>query len=448
MDLIKAFKANDIRGKYGKTINEDLYYAVGRSFVRFLKAKKVLVGRDLRASSPKLSKAFIRGVVEEGADAIDIGLVGTDVLYFASAKLNLPGVMITASHNPPEYNGIKFVNKGATPINQYNGFNEIKEFIIKNKFSKKKSGKTIKKDVLKDYVKHVQSFIDVRELKKIKVVIDAGYGMASKMIPLVYKNLPMEIIPLDFDLKNGKRTHIADPSKKKNVKHVKMKVCMTNSDFGMAFDGDTDRVFFINEKCKRVNSSITAGLMIKNLFKHGKPKSKKIVYSSVMSKTIPEISKRYGGKAFKERVGHTFIKARMRKENAVFGCEHSGHFYYKDNFYADSGIITSLIMCEIFSKQKGKFSDMVKEFETTSKGYEQSVRVDDQEKTMQKVKKHYKRKAKIEHFDGIRISFKDWWVNIRKSNTEPLLRVNVEAQNIKLLKAKKKEVLKIIKKFN
>ena len=275
IDPSKAFKVNDIRGIYPSVINEDLYYMIGRAFVRFLKAKNVLIGYDMRVSSTKLSKAFMNGIKEEGANAIDIGLVGTDVLYFASGKLNLPGVMITASHNPPEYNGIKFVNKGAIPINQYNGFKKIKELVMKDKFGKKKSGKIIKKDILKEYVKHVRSFIDVKELRKINVVIDAGNGMAAKMVPLVYKSLPINIIPLDFNLDGRFPRHIADPSKKKNVRHVKMKVCMTHADFGIAFDGDTDRVFFINEKCKRVNSSITASLMIKNLFKHGKEKSRK-----------------------------------------------------------------------------------------------------------------------------------------------------------------------------
>jgi len=447
--ISEIFKAYDVRGIYGKNLTDDIAYKndiaykIGKAFVSFLKCKEVVVGYDMRDSSPKLSAAFMDGVNEAGADAVDIGQVSTDGLYFASGFLNKPGVMFTASHNPKEYNGMKFCKAMAVPINEDTGLQQIKKIIEKNKFKKSKNeGRVIKKSILNEYLIHVLTFI--HKIKKLKIAVDAGNGMAGKIVPLVYNTLPVNIIRLYFELDGTFPNHPADPSKYENMKELQEVVKKEKCDFGMAFDGDADRVFFVDEHGKVVNSSFISALIIKHILK--KHKNQKIIYNLVNSKIVPETIEKFGGKAVIERVGHSFIKDTMKRINAVFACEHSAHYYFKDNFNADSGIIASLIVCEIISTKKKKLSKLVKEFEVYNKIQETNFEVKDKISKMKEIEKYYKKQnpKKMMELDGISIEFDDWWFNVRPSNTEPLLRLNLEADSNEVMEEKKEEVSKVI----
>ncbi len=457
--LSEIFKAYDVRGIYGKNLTDDIAYKIGRSFVSFLKCKEVVVGYDMRVSSPRLSKAFMKGVNDAGADAIDIGQVSTDGLYFASGFLNKPGVMFTASHNPKEYNGIKFCRGKAVPINEDTGLNKIRTIIEKYQYKQlnnkkyknikhnktEKLGKTIKKNILEDYAKHVLSFIHKDKIKKLKIAADAGNGMAGKIVPLVYNKLPIKIIPLYFKLDGTFPNHPADPSKHENLMELQETVKKEKCDFGMAFDGDADRVFFVDENGDVVNSSLISALIIKNILE--KNPNEKVIYNLVCSRIVPETIKKFGGKAHIERVGHSFIKDTIKKINAIFACEHSAHYYFRKNFNADSGLIASVIVSEIVSKENKPLSSLLSEFEKYYKIEETNFEVNDKIKKLQQIKNHYKKlnPEKIMEMDGVSVEFKDYWFNVRPSNTEPLLRLNLEAVSKDLMEEKTKEVVRVIK---
>ncbi len=446
--LSEIFKAYDVRGIYPDMISEDIAYNIGRAFVYFLNCKEVVVGTDMRISSPSLSKKFMQGVTDQGADSIFIGQVCTDAVYFASGKLNRPGVMFTASHNPSQYNGMKFCKEGAVPINSDTGLGRIREIIEKDEYGKsmpKRKGKIVNKDMLEDYASHARSFIDIKGLKKLKIAVDAGNGMAGKIIPIVYKNLAVKVIPLYFELDGTFPNHPADPSKYENLKDLQKTVKKEKCDFGMAFDGDADRIFFVDEKGEVVNSSLTSALIIKSmLMKHG---GEKMIHNLVCSKIVPETIVKHGGEPILERVGHSFIKETMRKTKALFGCEHSAHYYYRDNYRADSGIITSLIVAEIISKQGKNLSELLEEFRKYNTIEETNAAVADKKKKMDEIEKIYRKfnPVKVMRLDGLSIEFDDWWFNVRPSNTEPLLRLNLEAKTKRLMESKKKELLEIMK---
>ena len=452
--LSEIFKAYDVRGIYGKDLTEVIAYKIGRAFVSFLRCREVVVGYDMRVSSPKLAKAFMKGVNGQGADAIDIGMVSTDGLYFASGFLNKPGVMFTASHNPKEYNGLKFCREKAVPINEDTGLQQIKTIIEKEQFGKnniekndktKKTGNIIKKNILEDYAKHVLSFIHKDKIRKLKIATDAGNGMAGKIVPLVYDRLPIKIVPLYFKLDGTFPNHPADPSKHENLKELQNVVKKEKCGFGMAFDGDADRVFFVDENGNAVNSSLISALIIKNVLE--KNPNENIIYNLVCSRIVPETIRKYGGKAHIERVGHSFIKDTMKKINAVFACEHSAHYYFRKNFNADSGLIASIIVTEIISKENRPLSYLLKEFKKYYKIEETNFEVEDKDKKLQQIKNHYKKlnPKKIMEMDGVSVEFKDYWFNVRPSNTEPLLRLNLEAVSEEVMKEKKGEVSRIIK---
>jgi len=445
--LSEIFKAYDVRGIYGQNLNEDIAQKIGRAFVYFLKCKEVIVGIDMRLSSPKLSKAFMKGITEQGANAIFIGQVCTDAVYFASGFLKNPAVMFTASHNPPQYNGIKFCKANAIPINEDTGLINIKAIVENTQYEKlkiKKRGTIIKKNILKDYVSHVRKFIDTKKLIKLKIAVDAGNGMAGKIMPLVYKNTPINIVPLYFKLDGAFPNHLADPSKYENLIMLQRTVKEKNCEFGMAFDGDADRIFFIDENGIVINSSLISSLILKHILT--KKKREKIIYNLVCSHIVPETIERFNGTPIIERVGHSFIKETMRKTKALFACEHSAHFYYRENYRADSAVITSLIVSEIVSKENKKLSILIDEFRKYRTIEETNVQVPDKNAKLNEIESIYKKLKpnKISKLDGITIEFDDWWFNVRPSNTEPLLRLNLEADSENLMEEKKKELLSVL----
>ncbi len=446
--LSEIFKAYDVRGIYGQNLTEDIAYRIGRAFVYFLKCKNVIVGTDMRISSPKLSRAFMNGAADQGANAVYIGQVCTDAVYFASGFLKKPAAMFTASHNPKQYNGMKFCKSDAVPVNEDTGLRRVKE-IIENEEYKKISitnhGKIIWKDILKEYTKHVKNFINAEKLGKLKIAVDAGNGMAGKIIPLVYRNLPITIVPLYFRLDGNFPNHPADPSKYENLKELQKAVKEKNCDFGMAFDGDADRIFFVDDKGNIVNSSLISALIIKNILM--KNKKQKIIHNLVCGHIVPDTIRKYHGFPVLERVGHSFIKETMRKTKAIFACEHSAHYYYKENYRADSGIITSLIVAEIVSMEGKPLSKLLEEFRKYSTIEETSIEVKNKESKLMEIELQYKRQnpIRVSKLDGITIEFDGWWFNVRPSNTEPLLRLNLEADSEKLMNEKKEELLSAMK---
>ncbi len=447
---LNIFRANDIRGVYGKDFDDDFAYETGRALVKFLKCSKIIIGRDMRTSSNYLLKALSKGINDSGCDVIDIGLIDTPGLYFASGFYKMPGIMITASHNPAKYNGIKIVDSGAKPIDAKNGLDEIKEIIAQNDFvSSGRKGKVVKKDIMAKYRDFLLSFARISTSSKFKVVVDAGNGMAGKIVPFIYRKLPVKIIPLYFKLDGKFPNHIPNPIIKKNLASLIKRIKSEKADFGIAFDGDMDRVVFADENGKPVNTSITGALLIKR-FLRDSGKKQGVIYTSACSKIVPDTILEFSGKLLREKVGHAFIKARMRKENALFGIEHSGHYYYKDNYHADSALITSLLIMEEYltaRKNGKKFSEMLEEFEKYAQADEVSVKLKSKGDIIAKIEKYYSAKSPstIDHFDGLIITFNDYWFNVRKSNTEPLLRVNLEANKERIMKEKLKEILRVVK---
>lgn len=445
------FKAYDVRGIYPSQFNEVDAKLIGNAFARFAKSKKIIVGRDMRISSDKIFKTITQGINDFGVDVIDIGLVSTDTVYYASGKLNFPGIMITASHNPGKYNGFKFCLEKASPVSKETGLERIKNLTkkLKNKIPpippllKGEQGKIFKKNVLQDYKKFALSFINKKQIKQLKIVVDAGNGMAGKIVPIFFNNLGIKTIPLFFKLDGTFPNHLASPIEKKNLKDLIKKVKVAKTDLGMAFDGDADRVFFLDEKAKPISGAIITAIIAKNILI--KNPNEKIIYDLRCGHIVPETIKKHKGKPIMERVGHSFIKATMKKNNAIFGGELSGHYYYRDNFYADSGIITALIVLEILSKSNQKMSQIVNEFEKYHQIEETNFKVADKDKKIKEIKKKYS-DGKQFGLDGLTTEYKNWWFNVRASNTEPVLRLNLEADTKKLMIKKKKELSQIISK--
>lgn len=438
------FKAYDIRGIYPTQLNEETAYLVGKALVEYLKPKNIAVGRDMRLSSPALFESLTRGILEVGADVIDIGLCSTDELYFAVGKFGYDaGVMITASHNPKGYNGFKICRKEAVPLSGDSGLKEIRQIIASGTFSVlNKKGNLIKKDVTDDYIRHVLSFVDVKKIKPFKIVVDAGNGMAGLLVPKLFAHLPCQLIPMFFELDGSFPNHPASPIEPENLKFLQEKVIQEKTFLGAAFDGDADRVFFVDEKAQMLGGDIVTALVAKSLLK--KEQGATILYNIICSRTVPRVIRESGGKAVKTRVGHALIKPLMKQHNAVFGGEHSGHFYYRDNFYADSALITLVVFLELLSEENKKVSDLVKEIDRYFRSGEINSQVEDIPNKLKEIEKIYSN-GKIDHLDGLTVEFDNWWFNVRPSNTEPLLRLNVEAESPELLQQKTQELLALIR---
>ena len=440
----QIFKAYDIRGVYPDQLNEEIAYKIGRGFVEYLKPQNCAMGRDMRLSSPALWKSLTEGIIDGGTDVFDLGLCSTDGLYFAVGKFGYhSGIMITASHNPPEYNGMKMCSKDAVPLSGEEGINQIKELVIKNDFHPVgKKGRIKKHNIDRFYTEHVLSFIDTQTVKPFKIVIDAGNGIAGKIIPDVFSHLPCQIIPMLFELDGSFPHHLPNPMEPANIEPLQKKVLEEKADLGAAFDGDADRMFLVDEKGNRLGGDMVTALVAKNLLK--KEKGTTILYNLICSKTVPEIIQKEGGKAIRTKVGHALIKPLMKKYNAIFGGEHSGHFYFRNNWYADSGLIALLVCLELISEEEKPLSLLVKSIDRYYRSGEINTPVENMSEKIKEVERHFL-KRKIDHLDGLTVEYKDWWFNLRPSNTEPLLRLNIEASDPKLLEEKKEQLLKIIR---
>ncbi len=441
----RIFKSYDIRGIYPCQLNEEISYKIGRALAEYLKPERVVVGRDMRLSSESLTEALVRGVMQGGADVINIGLCSTDGLYFAVGKFGYDGgVMITASHNPPQYNGMKICRKEAVPLSGQQGLDKIKEMICKDVFtSGKKRGKESRRDITREYTSHVLSFIDKDKIKPFKIVIDAGNGMAGKIIPQVFEGLPCEVIPLFFELDGSFPNHLASPIEPENTAFLRERVLQEKADFGAAFDGDADRMFLIDEKANLLGGDMVTALVAKNLLE--KQKGATILYNLVCSKTVPEIIKKGGGKPIRTQVGHALIKPLMKEHNAIFGGEHSGHFYFRNNWFADSGLIALLVCLELISQENLPLSELVGSIDHYFRSGEINSEVKDIQEKLREVEEKYSTLGEVDHLDGLSVEFTDWWFSLRPSNTEPLLRLNIEAGTTERLEEKKKELLELIR---
>ncbi len=440
------FKAYDVRGIYGQDLNDEIAYRIGRAAALYLQVPEIAVGRDMRLSSPQLAAAIIQGITDQGVNAIDLGMTTTDELYFAVGKFNYAaGVMITASHNPGKYNGMKFCRAQAFPISLESGLADIRDLAIRGEFPEPSNkGQVIQRDVTEEYISHALSFIDVSKIKPLKVVIDAGNGMAGLVMPRVFKHLPCTLIPLYFELDGNFPNHPASPIEPENMEDLQKKVRETGADLGAAFDGDADRMFPVDEHGDVVDGSMVTAIVSQSLLR--KQPGSTILYNLIVSKSVPELVQKMGGNAVRTRVGHSYIKAEMRRLNAIFGGEHSGHFYFRDNWFADSGLIALLITLELVSIEGKPLSELLKPLDKGVRSGEINSTVNDVQGKLQALEEHFGKQAQsVDHLDGITLDFGDWWFNVRPSNTEPLLRLNVEANSRELMEQKRNEVLEFIR---
>ncbi|MFL5628477.1 MAG: phosphomannomutase/phosphoglucomutase [Ktedonobacteraceae bacterium] len=440
------FSAYDVRGIYGENLTDDVAYRIGRAAAQYLNVPAIAVGRDMRLSSPALASAVIHGITDQGVDAVDLGMTTTDALYFAVGKFNYPaGIMITASHNPGKYNGMKFCRAQAFPISLESGLADIRDLAVSGHFTEPTTqGKIIKRDIIDDYVNHVLSFIDISKIKPLKVVIDAGNGMAGLVVPRVFQHLPCKLVPLYFELDGNFPNHPASPIEPENMADVQKKVREIQADLGAAFDGDADRMFPVDEHGDLVDGSMVTAAMAESLL-HKYPGST-ILYNLIVSKSVPALIDKLGGNAVRTRVGHSYIKAEMRKLNAIFGGEHSGHFYFRDNWYADSGLIALLILLELISVEDKPLSEILKPLDRGVRSGEINSTVSDVKGKQQALEDRFGKDAlSVDKLDGITIDYGDWWFNVRPSNTEPLLRLNLEANSRELMEQKRDEVLAFIR---
>jgi phosphomannomutase len=440
-DLSAIFKAYDIRGVYPTELDEDVARRIGIAFARFVEAPQMVTGRDMRTSSPDLTAAFIEGATGAGAEVVDVGLVSTDALYFASGVLDVPGAMFTASHNPPRYNGIKLCRSKAAPIASDSGLEEIRK-LAEETDDQPAGGDANERDLLQDYARHCRSFVDPGVLRPLKVAVDAGNGMAGRTVPVVFEPLPFEVVPLFFDLDGTFPNHPANPIVPENLVDLQRTVLEANCDIGIAFDGDADRVFLVDEKAQLISGSLTTALVAQRLLM--KTPGAGIIYNLICSWTVPEVIEENGGKPIRTRVGHSFIKQVMAETGAIFGGEHSGHYYFKDNFRADSGMIAALLVLEALSAAEDPLSQVLEPFQRYVGSGEINSEVEDQQGMLKRLGDEY-RSGKQDLSDGLTVEFDDWWFNCRPSNTEPLLRLNLEARTRQLMEEKRDEVLSIIR---
>ena len=451
--LIKAY---DVRGIVPQEFDENISNLIGQAFVVALKLRKidggcgqVVIAHDMRPSGPLLVESFARGVRKQGVDVLHMGLASTDGLYFATGLLNIAGAMFTASHNPAEYNGIKLAKPGAAPVGQDSGLKEITSLVLNGipEFNGEE-GKETSRDLNSEYVKYLHSLVDLKSARKLKVVIDAGNGMGGFSVPKVFNDSNFEIVPMYFELDGTFPNHEANPIEPANLVDLQKRVLVEKADIGIAFDGDADRAFFIDEKGQSITPSAITALIAKRELK--RELGSTIIHNLITSRSVAEVVKENGGKAIKTRVGHSFIKQVMKDSNAIFGGEHSGHFYFRDFWYADSGMLAALHVLAALGETSSdtSFSSLIKEFDRYVASGEINTRVKDVAATSQKVKEYFAgiEGVQIDDLDGLTFASETWWVNIRPSNTEPLLRLNAEARERATMEKVRDEALAIIRK--
>ena len=442
----KVFKAYDVRGIYPTELDEDGAYAIGRAYVEQFEPKRIAVGRDMRVSSPSVAEAVIRGAAAAGADVLDVGMVGTEMVYFAVGELSIDGaVAVTASHNPKEYTGLKIVRRGALPVGGDSGLLEIRDRALSIRDTAGSEPDVAKKvDIYPAFVEKVLSFVDVGEIKPLKVVIDAGNGMAGAMLPPILERLPIEAVRCFFEPDGTFPNHAPNPLLPENREFIVNKVLEEKADLGIAFDGDADRCFFVDDGGDFVPGDFVTALLAESMLE--KESGAKIIYDVRASWAVPDTVKRAGGVPIISRVGHAFIKLRMREENALFAGEVSGHYYFRDFSQADSGTIPALLMLELVSKRGKQLSEILRPLrEHYFITGEINTPVDDVALRLQQLKEHFADQGEISHLDGISVTAENWHMNVRPSNTEPLLRLNLEALDPELMERKRDEALAVIR---
>ena len=441
------FKAYDVRGLYPGQLDGEVARRIGRAFVDYLGAKTIAVGRDARVSSPEIAAGFIRGAQSQGAIVHDIGLVGTDILYYYAASRDLDGgAIVTASHNPKEWNGIKMVRKGAFALSGDAGIREIKEAVVAGRFADEPVAAhppTPERDVRADYARHCLSFVDSSRIPRLKAVLDAGNGMGSVGAEAIFAQLPVETVRMYFEPDGRFPNHAPDPLEEANRREIVARVVAERADLGIAWDGDADRCFFIDDTGEFVPGDFITAIL-GEAFCRRQPGST-VIYDVRASRAVRHRVEAAGGRAVVNRVGHAFIKKRMREENAVFGGEVSGHFYFRDNWYADNGMIPALVLLELLGTTGSKLSDLLSPLrERYHVSGEVNSRVDNVEAALARIQERYA-DARLEHLDGLSVDYADWHFNVRPSNTEPLLRLNLEAASKQEMEARRDEVLDLLR---
>jgi phosphomannomutase len=442
-----VFKAYDVRGIYPGQLDEVGAEAIGRAYVEQFEPRRMAVGRDMRLSSPAMQEALIRGATAAGADVLDLGLVGTEMVYFAVGSLELEGgIMVTASHNPKEYTGMKLVRRGALPVGSESGLLDVRDrALASNTVVQSRSGGSVEAyDIWPAYVERVLSFVDAGTIKPLRVVIDAANGMAGAMLPPVLERLPVEAVRCHFEPDGSFPNHEPNPLLPENREFIVQKTLEEKADLGIAFDGDADRCFFVDDTGEFVPGDFVTALFAESVL--GKEPGAKIIYDVRASRAVPETVERDGGVPLVERVGHAFIKARMRKDDAAFAGEVSGHYYFRDFSQADSGVVPFLLMLELISNRGARLSEILAPLR--SRYFitgEINTPVPDVALKLQELKERYGGDGRVSHRDGISIDFDDWHFNVRPSNTEPLLRLNLEATSQELMEQKRDEVLGLIR---
>jgi len=442
----KVFKAYDVRGIYPSELDEEGAYAIGRAFVEQFEPRRIAIGRDMRLSSPSMAKAAIEGCADAGVDVLDLGLVGTEMVYFAVGELGLDGgIAVTASHNPKEYTGMKIVRRGALPVGGESGLFDVRDRALARFAEAGPRGAIRKEDVWPAFVERVLSFIDVSSVRPLRVVVDAANGMAGTMLPPVLEQLPIEAVRCYFEPDGSFPNHEPNPLLPENREFIVRKVTQERADFGVAFDGDADRCFFVDDTGEFVPGDFVTALLGELIV--AKEPGARVLYDVRASWAVPETIERAGGVALVNRVGHSFFKHRMRADDAAFGGEVSGHYYFREFSQADSGVIPFLLMLELISKRRTPLSEILRPYRS---GFfltgELNTPVSDVPLKLQELKERFGAPpARVSHLDGISVDAGDWHMNVRPSNTEPLLRLNLEARTRELMERKRDEVLAVIR---
>jgi phosphomannomutase len=448
-DLSGIVKAYDVRGVVGEELDDAVVRDIGGALARLLLSedpttRAVVVGHDMRDSSPGLAAAFADGVTAQGLDVVSIGLASTDMLYFAAGSLNLPGAMFTASHNPARYNGIKLCRAGATPIGQDTGLAAIREAVEAGVPEGPGGGTVTHQDMLAGYAAYLRGLVDLSGIRHLKVVVDAGNGMGGYTVPAVLADLPLEIVPLYFELDGNFPNHEANPLNPDNLVDLQKRVVQENADLGLAFDGDADRCFAVDERGEPVSPSAITGLVaVREL---AKSPGSAVIHNLITSRAVPEIIAEHGGRPVRTRVGHSFIKQTMADTDAVFGGEHSAHYYFRDFWRADSGMLAAMHLLAALSEQSAPLSELMADYDRYAASGEINSTVADQAAATAAVRAAFADRATFDELDGLTVTLSDGsWFNLRASNTEPLLRLNVEAADHAAMAGLRDEVLAIIR---